>query len=182
MSVFQPLCYSDCHLFDEIHHNKASAALLTSRNEGNVLSVPPLETRPDIIGDLSSLTGVLGSAQWSLTTLCSLTHTGLHFQALLISLRSGCSWEFSALLGLHSQNRVALKMWHKAWLNLYLFYPKESNISAIFSEWKSWNTYVLEILMLPLNIPCLKQDSWRIYSAVALNRKKHCTFTNSPEG
>lgn len=116
MSVFQPLCYSDCHLFDEIHHNKASAALLTSRNEGNVLSVPPLETQPDIIGDLSSLTGVLGSAQWSLTTLCSLTHTGLHFQAQLISSLSVCSRAFSALVGLYSWNRSALKTGHKAWL------------------------------------------------------------------
>lgn len=33
-----------CHLFGKIHQNKAPAPLLTSRNEGNVLSVPPLET------------------------------------------------------------------------------------------------------------------------------------------
>lgn len=98
MSVFQPLCYSGCLHFDKIHHNKASAALLTSRNEGNVLSVPPLETQPDIIGDLSSLTGVLGSAQWSLTTLCSLTHTGLHFQAQLISSLLSCSRDFQPWL------------------------------------------------------------------------------------
>jgi len=37
-------CYTVCHLFGKIHQNKAPAPLLTSRNEGNVLSVPPLET------------------------------------------------------------------------------------------------------------------------------------------
>lgn len=76
----------------------------------------PLETRPDIIGDLSSLTGVLGSTQWSLTTLCSPTHTGLHFQAQLISSLSGCSRAFSALVGLHFWNRAALKTGYNTWL------------------------------------------------------------------
>lgn len=37
------LCYTFCHHFGKIHQNKAQAPLLTSRNEGNVLSVPPLE-------------------------------------------------------------------------------------------------------------------------------------------
>lgn len=37
-------CYTVCHLFGKIHQNKAAAPLLTCRNEGNVLSVPPLET------------------------------------------------------------------------------------------------------------------------------------------
>lgn len=37
-------CYTVCHLFGKIHQNKAAAPLLTSRNEGNVLSAPPLET------------------------------------------------------------------------------------------------------------------------------------------
>ncbi len=37
-------CYTVYHLFGKIHQNKAPAPLLTSRDEGNVLSVPPLET------------------------------------------------------------------------------------------------------------------------------------------
>lgn len=74
----------------------------------------PLETRPDIIGDLSSLTGVLGSAQWSLTTLCSLKHTGLHFQAQLISSLSAPSCIFST--GWTATGHNAEQYWEQDWM------------------------------------------------------------------
>lgn len=68
-------CYTVCHLFGKIHQNKAPAPLLTSRNEGNVLSVPPLETHGMVLWVICHCWQVFYAALSRPIAPCSPTHT-----------------------------------------------------------------------------------------------------------